>query len=131
MKTLCIVICQCVNWQPVINAIPCVCWGILALVMLYFLLKHVVAPLITNSHETIMKSKAFEQEKFWHFQKVLHSEEELKKKKEELEKQIEDLKAEPEAERKTRDDILKQERLQYEHDYYKEMLDEILKLVKK
>lgn len=81
MKTLCIVICHCVNWQPVINAIPCVCWGILALVMLYFLLKHVVAPLIANGHENMMKSKAFEQEKFWAFfnQKEKPIKEELEK----------------------------------------------------
>lgn len=57
MKTLCVVICHCVGWQPVINAIPCICWGILALVMFYFLLRFVVAPLIANCHELIIRAK--------------------------------------------------------------------------
>lgn len=130
MKTLCIVICHCVGWQPVINAIPCICWGILALVMFYFLLRFVVAPLIANLHEIILKSKAFEQEKFWHFQKVLPSVEKLEKKKEELEAQIADLNEKLKNEKNTREYTLEQERLQYERDYFKEMLDEVSKLLK-
>ena len=63
MKTLCIVICHCVGWQPVINAIPCICCGILALVMLYFLLRFVVAPLIANRNERKIKELNHEYEK--------------------------------------------------------------------
>ena len=63
MKTLCIVICHCIGWQPVINAIPCICCGILALVMLYFLLRFVVAPLIANRNERKIKELNHEYEK--------------------------------------------------------------------
>lgn len=86
MNTLSIVICHCVGRQPVINAIPSLCWGILALVMLYFLLKYVVAPLIANIHENMMKSKAFKQEKFWAFFNKMEKpvNEELEKTKKEL-----------------------------------------------
>ena len=130
MKTLSVVLCQCLDWQIVLNAIPCICWGILALVMLYFLLRFVVAPLIANCHELIVKSKAFKQEKFWHFQKILPSEEKLIKKTKELETLIAGLQTKLDNEKTNRNNTLEQERLQYERDYFKEMLDEISKLLK-
>lgn len=131
MKKLIIELCQIVNWQQVINAVLCICWGIIALIMLYFLLRYVVAPLISNCHETMLKSKAFKEEKFWHFQKVfLHSEEVLEKKKTELEAKINELREKLDNEKNNRRRILEQERLQSEHDYFKEMLNEISKLLK-
>lgn len=43
------------DWSPIINALPCIFWGIIALFALYFLLKLVVSPLITNCHELKVK----------------------------------------------------------------------------
>lgn len=120
MNTLSIVICHCVGWQPVINAIPCFCWGILALVMLYFLLKYVVAPLIANIHETIMKSKAFKQEKFWAFFNRMEKpvNEELGKTKKELyelkkkEKELEKGRSELEKEKEKHDKMILEEKIE-------------------
>ena len=56
----------CANsWQNVINAIPCLCCGILGLVALYLLLKYVVQPCMTSCHEREVKEDAFEREKIW------------------------------------------------------------------
>lgn len=68
MKTLYILLaCDCGKsiWQPVINAIPCICWGIIVLLFIYIVLRLVVAPLIANCHERKLKDDNFEQEKFW------------------------------------------------------------------
>lgn len=59
MKTLVLLSCcpehSVTDWSPVINALPCICWGIIALVGLFFLLKLVVSPLIANCHEMKVK----------------------------------------------------------------------------
>ena len=68
MNTLSVIFCW-IDWQPIIKEIPCLCWGILGLLLVYMLLKYVIAPLIANCHEMILKDKMFEQEKFWCFQK--------------------------------------------------------------
>lgn len=54
MNTLSVLYCS-IDWQPIINAIPCICWGIIALVALLFLLKYIVSPLIANYHELKVK----------------------------------------------------------------------------
>ena len=54
-----------VDWQNVVNAIPCLCWGVIGLVALVFLLKHIVKPCIQNRFARKMKTKSFEQEKYW------------------------------------------------------------------
>lgn len=59
MKTLVLLSCcsehSVTDWSPVISALPCICWGIIALVALFFLLKLVVSPLIANCHEMKVK----------------------------------------------------------------------------
>ena len=69
MKTLLIWSCchghPVTDWSPIINALPCIFWGIIALVALFFLLKYVVAPLIANYHELNLKKETFNQEEFW------------------------------------------------------------------
>ena len=69
MKTLVLLSCcpghSVADWSPVINALPCIFWGIIALVTLFFFLKYVVAPLIANCHEVNLKKKASEQEQYW------------------------------------------------------------------
>lgn len=110
----------CVSpWQNVINSIPCLCWGVIGLVALYLVLKYIVQPLIANSHERKSKEKAIETEKFWHFQKELSHD--FKK---ELDDKIDDLNKQLQAEKNSREDKLKQERLQMEHDFYKKILDD-------
>lgn len=107
MNTLSILCCS-IDWQPVINAIPCICWGIITLVALFFLLKFVVSPFIANCHERKEKASAFGQEKFWAFfnrmekpveeelEKAKRELEELKKKEKELEEGCSALKKEKE-----------------------------------
>ena len=50
------------NWQPVVDAIPCICWGIIMLIALYLILKLIVLPSIKNCHEMKMKEKIYELE---------------------------------------------------------------------
>ena len=57
MKTLVILTCQphTTSWQTLINAIPCLCWGIICLIALIFLLRYVAMPLIANRHQIKMQ----------------------------------------------------------------------------
>lgn len=72
-----------------------------------------------RKHEIDLKEKAFEKEKFWHFQKELSHD--FKK---ELNDKISELEEKLQSEKSSREDKLKQERLQMEHDYYKKLLDD-------
>lgn len=65
MKMPFIILCQCLDWQPVINDIPCLCWGIIGLVALYLLLRYVFSPLIANCHERVMMKDADTREREW------------------------------------------------------------------
>ena len=88
MKTLFILMSCChyrrpinsANWQPVVDAIPCICWGIIMLIALYLILKLIVLPLIKNCHEMKMKDEAFTQEKYWYDEKKKASDEDLNRK---------------------------------------------------
>ena len=82
-------------------------------------LKYVVQPCIANCHERKTKEFALEREKYWHLQKELSHD--FKK---ELSNEIGELKEKLQAEKYSREDKLKQERLQMEHDYYKKILDD-------
>ena len=80
MKTLSVVLCQCLGWQPVINAIPFLCWGVIGLVALYLILKYVVQPWKTHQYEMELKDKVFKNEERWHEEKKKADEEELTRK---------------------------------------------------
>lgn len=88
MKTLFILMSCChyrrpinsANWQSVVDAIPCICWGIIFLIALYLILKLIVLPLIKNCHEMKMKDEAFTQEKYWYDEKKKASDEDLNRK---------------------------------------------------
>lgn len=70
MKTMFILMscCQCgrtansANWQPVVNAIPCICWGIIGLIALFLVLKSLIIPAMTQCHEKKMKQVVFNHE---------------------------------------------------------------------
>lgn len=114
--------CHSANWQSLINAMPCLIKWLLVIVALIFLMKYLAQLLelcTKNCHESKMKEKSFEHEKWWHFQKRL--EVDFKK---ELEDRISKLEKELGQEKASREDKLKQERLQFEHDYYKKLLDD-------
>ena len=52
--------CTCTtDWSPVVNSLPRICWGVIGLVALYFVLKHVVRPILANCHEVIAKRQLF------------------------------------------------------------------------
>ena len=57
--------CSNTDWSPIINAIPGLCWGIIGIFALFFILKYVVKPIIANCHELNVKSKKYEQEEQW------------------------------------------------------------------
>lgn len=61
MKALSIVLCQCLGWQY----ISTVCWGVIALIAFYLLLRYVFSSLIANCHERMMKKDADTREKEW------------------------------------------------------------------
>lgn len=50
------------DWQPFVDALPCICWGILALITVYLLLRFIFAPLISYCHERKTNNKAREHE---------------------------------------------------------------------
>lgn len=112
---------ECCYWQSAICKIPCLCWGVIGLVALYLVLKYIVQPCIANCHERKLKEESFGREKYWHFQKELSHD--FKK---ELNDKIAELEEELRTEKKCREDKLKQERLQMEHDFYKKILDDFI-----
>lgn len=120
------IICCCIDWQPVINAIPCFCWGILLLVLICVLLRHVVSPFIANRHEISLRKVNFDQEKFWHFQKKWEQDfkKELTSRINDLEKEKDALSQQLKIEKKEREKTLKEERLQAEHDFYEKVLSQ-------
>lgn len=70
MNTLCQLLPCCngqavADWNPLINALPCICWGIIGLVAGFFLLKYAVAPFIANRHERKMKEMNYKNEFDW------------------------------------------------------------------
>ena len=88
MKTVVLLLCchghSVTDWSPVINALPCICWGIIALVAFYLLMKYVASPLIVNCHELkVKKVNSNHEEKLATSKKV--SETALEQKKKELE----------------------------------------------
>lgn len=118
---------QTSNWQSLINAMPCLIKWLLVIVALIFLMKYLARLLelwTKNCHEKKMKEKSFVNEKWWHFQSDLMTDFEgaLKKRTEELTQRIGQL--EEEKKELARKNELEKERLQYEHDYYKKLLDD-------
>lgn len=68
MKTTIYTLLSCccrADWQPIIKAVPCLCWGIIFLIVLYLLLKYIVRPCIVNCQENKMKEDAHKREKEW------------------------------------------------------------------
>lgn len=129
MKTLFILMncCHCgrpadsANWQPVVDAIPCICWGIIMLIALYLILKLIVLPSIKNCHEMKMKDKAFKNEKFWAIYKKIENppEEELSN----LQKEVDEFKKKEEELNKSKNN-LENEKKEFE----KQILEEKIKV---
>lgn len=87
------------SWQNVIDGIPCLCWGVIFLIALYWILqkialylilKYVEQPKNQHQYEEESKQKAFEREEKWDLRK--DSKAQTLQKVEELEKQLETLK---------------------------------------
>lgn len=72
-----ILVLSLVDWQNLEKVLPSLCWGIIGLVVFVFLLKTlraifllkalrpIIELCIKNNHESKMKEKAFEMEKYW------------------------------------------------------------------
>jgi flagellar biosynthesis/type III secretory pathway M-ring protein FliF/YscJ len=126
MKTLIVTLhcCRCgettvlANWQPFINALPAICGWILVLILLYFVIRYVIAPYMVNCHEQQIKKDNFEQELEWHFQTKLE-----KDFKGELENRIAELTKNLSEEKSNREKSLKEERLKAEYDFYKKIVE--------
>ena len=138
MKTLFILLscCRCskpansANWQPVVDAIPCICWGIIILIALYFVFKLIIYPLIKNCHELKMKETAFKNEKYWLYIKKI--EEPTEKKKSELQNELDEIKK---KEKDLNEGItaLEKEKKEFEKKILEEKINaykEIIKLIK-
>lgn len=129
MKTLILLSCcrtaQTTEWSPLINALPGICWGIISLAALYFILKYVAAPLIANCHERKLKAEAFKNELFWYQRSM--AEKDFKKifedKISDLENKNEEFSKKLEQEVKDREDTLKKERIQAELNFYKNLVE--------
>ena len=127
----------CCDWQNVINAIPCLCWGLLIvvglLVGLHLYFKYVIQPKNRHLFEEESKQYAFAREILWDERKEeknkkdeeVNSEASLKKENEELKKKEEEMKNNL-AEMRSR-----QEALNKLLDLYKQHLNSIISNTKK
>ena len=79
-----------------------------------------------QKHELDMKKEAFEQEKFWHFQKELKKDyqKELNEKIQKLEEEKKKMEDDLDKEKIDRNETLIKERLQAEHDFYKKIISQ-------
>lgn len=133
MNTLSFLACTCngiSNWQSFIDALPGLCWGMIGLVVLFFVVRYVILPLIANCHERQTKKDSFEQEKFWHFQKGL--EKDFKKELEDrvaiLDGEKKELADKLEKEMKERSKKLQEERRNAELEFYKKIAESFYSL---
>lgn len=105
--------CNCEAWSKVINAIPGICWGILIVVALYYILKFVIRPLMMNCHERKIKEQNCLHEKEW-----FNLNSKLSKENEELKRRIKILET-PKEEEECRMQLVKieeeKERLEKEN----------------
>ena len=79
------------NWQNVIDAIPCLCWGVIILSGVFLILKCTLPLIIQKCYERKMIQEAFEREKWWAEKKENKncSDESLNKKIDELTQEVE------------------------------------------
>jgi len=95
-----LILCTGSVWQPVISAMPCICWGVMVLIALYMVLRYVASPLIANCHERKMKEATHKREKEWAEFKTTKAstDDALKKQVKELKEQVEELEKAKKAE---------------------------------
>lgn len=119
-----------VNWQTLVDSIPCLLWGVIGLVASWLILKYVAKPLIQNCNDAKTRREKFEREKFWKFyDKVqLNSDETLKNKIKELEKKIEELKKDKEKDNKEQSN--KNALLNKEIEIYQTILNQLNVMIK-
>lgn len=128
MRTLFITLgcCQSI-WQPVIKEIPCLCWGVIVLIALYLLLKFAVRPCMNHCHESAMKDKMFEQEKYWsNIKKIEYP---LEQKLSEVKTKLDDLQKK-ENDITKRKDILEEEKREFEKQILKEKIKVYQEIIK-
>ena len=115
------------NWQNFINAIPCLCWGIIGLIAFYLLLKFCIQPCMKYYHDMKMKEEAHKREQQWAKDKetIANSDESLNKIIEDLERENEKLKKKMDIENS------RQEALNNLLDLYKQHLNSIISNTKK
>ena len=111
-------------WADFLEQLPCALIWITLIIALAAVLKTVLPLIIANCHEKKMKEKSFEHEAWWHYQRKINSDfnKAMEEQSKELSEKIKQLKEELKRKKASREDELKQERLQFEHDYYKNLL---------
>lgn len=108
------IFCCCADYQPVISAIPGFLWGILGLILICVLVRHVVCPLIANYHEVRLKKENYVQETTWfdkknRFENLKASTDEgLKNQVKELKTKVSELEGKLNAEKFNKDLLEKQ-----------------------
>lgn len=80
-----------------------------------------------HGHELDLKEMEYDQEKYWHFQKLLKHDfkKELEARVQELTKERDELSQKLKDEKENVGETLKKERLQAEHDFYEKILSQI------
>lgn len=117
-------------WKSAIDGLPNIIWGIIWIsAVVVVLIKCIPCfELWLNYYkEKKLKELAFEHETKFYFNRKI-SEDALKllsEKNEQLQKEIEELKRNLKSEKESRENVLKAERLQFEHDYYKQLLEQL------
>ena len=105
---------NCCYIKTVTDVFSCLCWVVIILTILYFILKYVVQPYMKTYHEIKLKKETFNLEKEWATFKEgkASSDESLHKKIADLSKENEELKKELVAEQ-SRQALLKEHLEEY------------------
>lgn len=90
---LCCKLMSNVNWQTLVDNIPCLLWGVIGLFASWLILKYVAKPLIQNCNDAKVRKEKYEREKFWRFYDKIElvSDEQLKKEIDGLKKEKSDI----------------------------------------
>ena len=130
MRTLFIILdCHPALQQTIASTVSGVCWGVILLLAVYFLLRYVFSPLIANGNERKLKAQNFEQQGVLaELKKYRDDKAKIEKEKNELEQALKDS---GKAKSTLRQEILKE--MEYDKkvaEMEKEMLEEQIKALK-
>lgn len=83
---LCCKLMSNVNWQTLVDSIPCLLWGVIGLFASWLILKYVAKPLIQNCNDAKVRKEKYVREGEWQEKMEKMKNDELQRKIEEFEK---------------------------------------------